>query len=474
MSINHHLVHMHPADIDIHGSSETATLGSEVVIRGSANSTSNTSPSGILRMPNELLVCIFEHGGRITLQDLGLPFAVLVSHVSRHWRALSHNTPAVWSSIPVRPAHLDLASIFLDRSNGYPLSLCLHVEKVWKVQDALALVLSSAQRWLNLYIRAGTGASVYLVITHLKRINVPRLEHFELTVRNAKPGTLGWLPPIFDPSEDDRRHHPSPKLRSVCLQGISFRFRSGLLSGLTSLTLAYLPRDMAAPMYSEFRELLRMSPNLVHLKLADVFPQVAPGVHYSEIEMRCLSTLDIVMHQSEEYVQTFFGIIAAPSLRTLKFESKWSIAWEGFESAIVSVLAVKFGQLRALHLTVSDTIHLGEYGVNVAFYDAFPELRQFSLNVLDDQLAQYFLKPWAVAMSGGEEDDFPEVAYPLVWPKLELLTVRAPYDEQEEDEDSIDDTLELIGSLRLSLGLPFDVFQACVFADFQMMEPLHN
>lgn len=58
-------------------------------------------PTAIQKLPNEMLAAVFEAGARITLQDGGLPFILVVSHVCRHWRTTAYSFSDAWCYIPV-------------------------------------------------------------------------------------------------------------------------------------------------------------------------------------------------------------------------------------------------------------------------------------------------------------------------------------------------------------------------------------
>ena len=103
-------------------------------------------------------------------------------------------------------------------------------------------------------------------------------------------------------------------------------------------------------------------------------------------------------------------------------------------------------------------------GVRPELFDIFPRLEYLTLAAHDDKIIQHYLHPWIAAMQGYLEDDPSKQGPKPVWPDLQLLTIRAPFDSHENnnEEDSIDDALEFLGSVRMSMDLPFDVWQECV------------
>lgn len=400
-------------------------------------------------LPTEIIVLIFEHGGRATLHSDGLPFAVVVSQVSREWRRIAIGTPSVWCSVPVHPLRPSLTSSYLEKSAQLPLDVCLHFKKPFMAQDAMSLLLEERHRWKSLSLRAGSGAEVFLVISNLKNIaeSLTQLQHFGLYVF-GKPGTVGQLPELFS----GRRPRT---LRSITLQGVSFDLRSSIFTGLTHLDLASLPRNMGKPTYGNFKDLFSSTSKLKHLRLADVFPKLIDGIEYGEVDFPSLTTLEIVMQKDDDYVPLFFSIICAPALQTLRFESDWSITWDGFELA-VPIMSAKFAGLKKLQLSIRMAEPAADdSAICPEFFACFSELRVLSLSALHDRwILNYILKPWIAVI--GAEDGLPMFEQEVL-PELELLAVCAPFDDNEEDLEVMEDILDLLGSARLSCGQPFDL-----------------
>ena len=420
--------------------------------------------SGIwARAPDILLLQLFEHGVRAALHDDGLPFALRVSHVCRYWRAVAAASPSVWTAVPVHPPRAGLAELFFARAGGHlPLDVCLHLRSERKADAALAFVLAQNERIRAVCLHAQGNPAVFLFISRLRRMTLPRLAHFEIYLHlNPKGGPLGHLPPILDPE-------PPPTLTSVALRGVCFELHSAMLKGLTSLTLADLPRRMAAPSYTTFRDLLTASPNLSHLRLAGVFPVLAHEIDYGEIVLARLQTLELAMERDASYVCDFFLVLCAPDIHTLAFESPWAATWQGFEDAL-PILDASFALVRTLRLRATGDVAASGAGARPELFRCFPRLAYLTLTAARDALVLHYLRPWLAVMQGQCGGEFADGDAPCavpVWPHLELLTVRAPFDsgdaDEDDDEEGIDDALEFLGSLRLSMDLPFEVWQECV------------
>lgn len=413
-------------------------------------------------LPEVILLLVFERGTRDTLHDDGLPFALLVSHVCRSWRVIAARSPSVWCAIPVHPRRLGLLEFFLARGGReLPLDLCFHIKSQRAVaQEILTLGLSQPDRVREIHLCARHGFAVFLYISHLRHMSLPRLRHFEIDLaKTANKGSVGPLPSILN---DD----PPATLFSVALQGVSFHFQSMMLKGLTSLTLADLPRGLSAPSYVAFRDLLLASPDLEYLKLGQVFPVLTQIIDYGKIELPSLHTLELVVERDDICVSDLFTILCAPNIRTLSFESASPRVWDGFDASL-RVLRAASGGLRALRLSVLTSRLRRRGGVPSRFFRAFPALRALTLTAHSDHVVQHYLQPWIAATA----------ARGAIWPQLALLTVRAPFGDLAcgAGWSGVDDALELLAGLRTSLSLPFDVLQEYVAPEaVEQHSPSHS
>ncbi|KAJ3482947.1 hypothetical protein NLI96_g6626 [Meripilus lineatus] len=422
-------------------------------------------------LPDEILVLVFEQssyyivtgtdrhsqadkktvvpnaqGGGTTRDPL--PLAILVAHVCQRWRRIAFGTPLVWRTVPiVNPKNKKLLKMFLDHSGVYPLDIFLHAKNLG-TSDAMTTILEQSHRWNGLYIRVASAPFLFVVINHLRHAIAPRLRRFELYI-DAQPKSVGHLPPIFN-------HHP-PDLHTLRLEGGTFDFRSSIMCGLTSLTLARFPRGMGQPSHTTFRDILAASPHLLHLSLDGVLPRLAVDIQYDEIEVPTLESLTLTLYQGCDTIEQLFAVLVVPRLRTLIYNSGWTVAFSYFDASL-PILAAKYGSLQELHFTIACETPLLDQGVDPLFFCAFPNLRSLVLNVFDDAYAAYFVLPWIEAShSGGGH------LTEGVWPKFDLLTVRAPYDN--DGSVDLDDVLEILATVRMSLDLPFDLLESSIYEE---------
>ncbi|CAL1694377.1 unnamed protein product [Somion occarium] len=403
-------------------------------------------------LPDKILVTIFEFGSRITLQNSRLPFTILASHVCRRWRNVTHMTPSVWRSISiVDPLNLTVPRFCLEKAGGEELEFYLHARDNRNI-DALDLLKEHSNRLYSLSIRADTPLALFVTFAQLRiAVNAPCLKRLEVYV-NAN---VRQLPDIFM----DR----PPALSHVRLEGSTFGFGSGLMRGLTSLILTRRPSGLTLPSYQAFSEMLLASPELTHLTLDGVLPDIQLDTECIQIELLSLVSLELTIPPHYESIDGIFDIITAPNLRKLKYSSNWEPAWMALD-LVLPVLAAKFSGLQEFHVAITSSEAFKEHSwVDSLLFRAFPELRVFILDAFDDSHIRYFLQVWAeYGTEGNAVLDWEGIYFEMLWPKLELLVVRAPFDD-DTDEPSLDGLIEFLGSMRTSFGLPFDVKQGYIF-----------
>ncbi|KIP11745.1 hypothetical protein PHLGIDRAFT_114320, partial [Phlebiopsis gigantea 11061_1 CR5-6] len=276
--------------------------------------------------PYVVLTRVFEIGACATLHERGLPFALLVSQVCRHWRNVATHAPSVWCAIPVHPLRGGLTGHFISRAGlCTSLSLYFHVVSEWNLDKTLDFLFRAVHvpriRELRIHVyHRSTSVSVF--IWRLGRtIDLPRLAHLELSwSQEAEGHYLGNLPPLLNTN-------PSADLTSVVLRGALFPLQSLALRNMKSLTLA-APSQVIAPLsYADFRDLLSACPALEHLKLDGLFPVLTHGVQYPTIALPTLAALELVMKHDRtpvvalkndpSYLADFFALLSAPSAHTL-------------------------------------------------------------------------------------------------------------------------------------------------------------
>ncbi|KAJ3488902.1 hypothetical protein NLI96_g2524 [Meripilus lineatus] len=408
---------------------------------------------GFRKLPDKAIVSIFSFASQITIQDATrpVPFLIRAGQVSQRWRTIVHETPSLWRYIPiVDPSRLKYPKFFIEKSGDCDLEVFV-LAKNAGTGAALKTVLGCTNRLSSLSIRITTASLLFVVVNLLRDAKAPRLKQLEVMI-DAPTTRLGHLPSIFTA-------HPPP-LRSLRLEGSSFEYGNSLFNNLSFLTLVNLPRDMSQPSHSTLREIFHIAPKLRRLALVGVVPKLPPGVEYDKIKAPSLSYLHITVTETckVNHVQELFTVLTAPALRTLSYTSDGLASFGAFESS-VPIISSRYPELQGLHLTVVSNKVPSTAPANMELFRSFPELKYLVLNVVDDGFAEYFLRAWISASQQNDEGTIKP------WPKFKLLTLRAPYNDRDDEEEQVDDLLETLGTARSSLGLDFDVFEESITED---------
>lgn len=415
-------------------------------------STDNTGPPSLIEeLLNELLTIIFEAGFRITLQDDGLPFIIIVSHVSRRWRAVAFSFPDAWCHVPVHPGRDAMTELFLAHSAGRPLEISFWIHETTSSERAtktLGLIAPSAPRWTRLGIRAYCWWNMPYPLAQFRALqDTTSLCPFELWYHEHDNNVVEEPADLLDT--------PSPRLESVTCVGSAIKYHSPVFYGLTRLTLAHPHR----PSHMEFRALCTQSPRLQYLKLENVFPTTVRYIRrvWGPFVLNSLRTLEVVMDMEEEtgiYPEIFFGALIAPALRKLSFESKLQPMWQSFGKAIEKwngSLSPK--HLRTLHLVVTGPVDFRHVTVSLHLFHAFPKLEYLFFHAFDNASVLCFLRGGIYRIHNG-------VLLPhAVWPPLKSLTIHMPHeDDQAAGHETVQESLDLLEKLRLSSGQRFRLY----------------
>ena len=150
----------------------------------------------IYRLPSEILSGIF-----MTCQQYGkhlgksLPFQVIASHVSDHWRKIVLSTPLLWNDIDfhiyVQGRYLAQLEVHLKHSYTCFLDISLHFH-VTDLSPYLTLLGRHSTRWrrLSIITRYEPVDDIYAL---LHSAHTPQLEHLSLNI--GIPSSEGVLSP---------------------------------------------------------------------------------------------------------------------------------------------------------------------------------------------------------------------------------------------------------------------------------------
>ncbi|KAA1478431.1 hypothetical protein DENSPDRAFT_845576 [Dentipellis sp. KUC8613] len=309
-------------------------------------------------LPEELMAHIFLMGAQPTEHvPSGLPYPVLVSHVSRRWRHLTTTLPALWSDIPIRSSRpLHLPSLYLSRSSPCTFDLSIRIPSFFaypQLRTALDLIAPHISRLrrlrVDLALRFGADSVLSEILAYLGTYSTPSLESLELRA-DTPLGQAGHKAPRLVTRSSSR-------LTSLMLSSVPLNWELSLFGDLTSLALTFERAD-GAPTFDELRQIARMSPLLATLSLEGAGLDVQDAASAVEpIEMRSLRSLSVCLKQGPKYARVILPALSAPSLERLKLSDASRETWEALlETACTWKDAHLFPVLRTLSLHETPTL----------------------------------------------------------------------------------------------------------------------
>lgn len=314
-------------------------------------------PTGVHSLPVELLSRIFILGASVTHGSEESPFllkpdpnhnaadpssfAVIVSHVSHHWRQVALHTHVLWNALHFRElSHISRGETFIaraSRSTSYVLNILvdtvseedhtpgvtLYIEEICAIFE---LIIPRVSRWRAFHLKVCDNqckvqARKYLgscgPAPHLETL---QLYHFENYVTSQRLYLATYRPPVAVFS------NTLPCLKHVSLIGVNLQWAtSPYLKNLHNLELA-LHLDNIRPPYHWWDEMLRSSPHLKNLCLHYSGPREATGdpnlawksvgekIRLEELEELRLTDLD------PDYLCKLMKRLAVPNVRRLELE----------------------------------------------------------------------------------------------------------------------------------------------------------
>lgn len=227
------------------------------------------------KMPVELLTEVFTMVAVENHTDV-----LLVSRISRHWRNVALNTPALWSTLvlskrdPVRKSQW-----WIKRSKGRIRELCLrntlHDRSDWSFKDLRGM------QWSRLRICRLEDWDLFRYLEQISMTSIlSELEELDINDETKYPQV-----------SKDPLLLPDAKLRSLTLRGAVFSLDAihSRLSNLTSLTIC---KALTIHALKELHSTLVANPMLQTLIL-DTIPNLQPHTPDSPLTMHHVTRLEV-------------------------------------------------------------------------------------------------------------------------------------------------------------------------------------
>ncbi|KAI6035709.1 hypothetical protein EDC04DRAFT_2604907 [Pisolithus marmoratus] len=281
----------------------------------------------VSRLPNEMLLAIFEEAVSSPPPEKEMWVPINISHVCRRWRAIVVNSPRLWKHIWVIPRiNLHLLEAYGARASGSG-SLDVHFYNWRERKDfqrfdaALEFILPYSGRWRSLSISFMCDTKIQHLANKLKKESFPTLRHFSF--RALRPGQT--CIDLFSVNGD----YPALKTfdaENFSLSGDLIGSRSKMLqvfSGLTSLTLRRYSNDARSLRImidsSVFRTLVNSIPGLTTLALhgQPLRFRIGPPTEGESTLVSMPHLQNLILHPGvlkPRYLQQTISNIHAPSL----------------------------------------------------------------------------------------------------------------------------------------------------------------
>lgn len=354
-------------------------------------------------LPAELLVLIFQAGSLSEPKGLH-PFPMIVSAVSRRWRAVAMSTPTLWTNLyitPVRPRKwIPLA---LELSRGHLLDITVDARIDFSpssatVKTCMAQIKPELHRWRSFALMAHHRHVMLIVGEELADVSAPTLQRLRLSLAGTDgTGNLEvYIPRLFSEG--------AQALTSVRFDSVAVPWRREPLVGLSTLDLRWLWFRLS---WSSFEGILAASPNLTRLILRGKHVDVRPHEEYSPIHLPRLRSLEV----SGDNFCLLCSLLIAPALETLTLanvdegEFREFMAWLPYSGG-------RYTTLKCLML-----LNVATCPLSWDFVAAFSTITQLIvINSGANQFLEILRPKWLQSATGVMHGA-------LVWPRLRDVTM---------------------------------------------------
>jgi hypothetical protein len=375
-------------------------------------------------LPPEVLSMIFiagkstikHHHTKAQTTSRQLPFEIVVSHVTSHWRAIAINSPRLWNTIEStysEPMALERLSAYLARSKASPLDVDFEIYQnpfTFDRSIMLYMILPHVGRWRQLSLGTNIGTASSLIHRHFRLLSAPLLKYLSVsTDEDAEHMHLidfcDIQPQIFA--------NGAPNLSTVQLGAFMIHTMRPPLATVTTLQLVEgdAGNPHASPFrvdYDELRVMLSALRGLINLSLdgdivdASSWPaNNVPASIDDSITLPSLRSLRIDMFSA-------LNFIVAPSLDSLTLrdcaDSEDSEDWEGLD-------VPKFAVLRTL---IFYNCLFREFK---NFFRVLPAVTNFTVDANDVEIVQFL-----GVENNGDAGSFQSPSY-TPWPHLTVMSV---------------------------------------------------
>lgn len=362
-------------------------------------------PSRINSLPAEIVLEIIRYA--CWSPGDAVKIRTAITSICRWWRELALGDSTLWSVIHfhIKDHPFERCYLWLTRAGNAPLRVWFDDGPVLgyranrhitdpEMQALLKHLFPSIYRIQTLFFVIYNWPPLLTFVKRLHAISQAGrpliLEELEI----HRSGNLHKWPTEFIPIDDHPvegypviGRHVTPKLDSICLDGIHFDWRASNICNLTSLDLRRLPLELS-PSLSEFRSMLQSSPHLLRLHLSGAGPNVFfdPTRDLPPIHLEHLKTL-VLCNFAPTYAQGIVQNISAPVLKELQITKFMRHDYRTFWSYMTGL----FPSVVLLSLTHVDIAMPDAMGPFVRFLASMPRVRYLCVSPITPGAVAAFL-----------------------------------------------------------------------------------
>ncbi|KAG5647762.1 hypothetical protein DXG03_008485 [Asterophora parasitica] len=404
-------------------------------------------------LPNEIITNIFRYiVWSVPDPRAGVLWRLWLTWTCRRWRTIALDDHTLWNAIWFRDKWpFERSWCWFERSGSAPLDIRISRESGIKItgeqmgqlMDRLLTKLSSI-RMLLIMVEDWDPALV--AVAKLRTAGqMPgvalSMERFELH-RTGSPYVQigsGYEPSDFREPMALFGGAPSPRLKTLSLNGIHVDWNTSILTNLQTLDLRRMPIELS-PEPTRFREILLASPNLKKLCLDGAGPQLYMHEQHQPVILDRLQTL-VVADFSIPYAHHIFSQISAPNLKDLTLINMTGDDY----SPLFQTLT---GRFPLVELLATYTIELADTpsaaATMVRWLQSMPRLRYLRIANMAGMFLGLFLHDPRAVMEPHTQHPAPRQ---ILSPKLSIV---------EAHPGTIPQLVNWVGP-RKQLGAPVDV-----------------
>jgi len=270
--------------------------------------------ASVSKLPVELLSHIFLMCQAASAPSFCPSFALVASHVSRHWRIISLSTPLLWNDIRIsKRTKYPLLRLEAYLSRSYDCFLDILIDTLLSdIEPLMTLISRHSKRW-----RRFSLVTVYdhcaTIEKSLRYSSVPRLEHLSLLIglsqehNSPRSKYPRECPIIFSEG--------APSLQLIRLAGLAFGNLAPPTWAISTLDLDGFERYYMEP--SQFVSFLGTLPSLINLSLSQlhIHHPRDPSQVTKQIELPLLRSLRICGPCTSPHIP--LSLMLLPKLKSL-------------------------------------------------------------------------------------------------------------------------------------------------------------